>query len=103
MLTGVSLPVKVVLGIAVAAKVNPRLLAGGAVSKGHMPVGNVVEELDLVLVEQQTGRNGVHRGITPALIKETAITVKGLKKVNVRVTSKPFQAANLKVGPLHAC
>lgn len=40
-----------------ATQVDSCLLASGAVSKGNVPVGNVVEELNLALVEHQAGSN----------------------------------------------
>lgn len=83
-----------------AAKVDSCLLAGGAVSEGDVPVGNVVEELNLALVEHQAGGNGVHGGISPSLVEEAAILVQGLEEINVLLASQPLQAANLKVGPL---
>lgn len=83
-----------------AAKVDSCLLASGAVSEGDVPVGNVVEELNLALVEHQAGSNGVHGSISPSLVEETTILVERLKKVNVLLASQPLQAPNLKVGPL---
>lgn len=83
-----------------AAKVDSCLFASGAVSKGDVPVGNVVEELNLALVEHQASSNGVHGSISPSLVEEAAVLVQGLEKVNVLLASQPFQAANLKVGPL---
>lgn len=50
MLTRVALPVEVVLRLAGAAKVKSLLLASGAVSEGDMVVGNVVEEVNLLLL-----------------------------------------------------
>lgn len=83
-----------------AAQVESRLLSGGAVCKGHMPVSNVVEELDFALVEHEACRNGVDGCISPALVEETTVLVQRLEKVNVLLAAQPIQAANLKVGPL---
>lgn len=98
--TRVALPVKVLLGVAVAAEGQARLLARRAVRKGHVPVGNVVEEVDVALVEHQAGRDGVHGGVAPALIEEATVLVERLEKVNVLLAAQPVEAANLKVGPL---
>jgi hypothetical protein len=99
-LTRIALPVKVVLGVAVAAEIQPGLLACGAVGKGHVVVGNVVEKVNLFLLQQKTGGNRVHRSITPSLVEETAILVQRLEVVNVGLGSQPVQVADLKVGPL---
>lgn len=99
-LTGVALPVEVLLGVARALELGADLLARRAVGEGHVPVGDVVEEVDLLLLEHQTSGDGVHGGVTPALVEETALLVKGLEVVEVRLGPKPVQVANLKVGPL---
>lgn len=75
MLTRIPFPVKVVLGVAVALEVRAELLTRWAVGEGHVVVGNVVEEVNLVLGKHEGRSNRVHRGITPALVEETAIPV----------------------------
>jgi hypothetical protein len=50
-LTRIALPVKVVLGIAVAAKIQFGLFTSRTVSEWHVVVGNVVEEMNLFLLE----------------------------------------------------
>lgn len=97
--TRVVLPVKVLAWIAVTSEGQSSLLARGAVSKGNMPVGDVVEEVNLALVQHETSRNGMDRSITPSLVEETAITVKRVEEVSVGFAAKPVQVANLKVGP----
>lgn len=99
-LTRVALPVKVLLGVAVAAEVKTLLLASGAVSEGNVVVGDIVEEVNLLLLEEKTSSDRVDGSITPSLIEETAILVERLKEVKVRLASEPRQATNLKVGPL---
>jgi hypothetical protein len=68
-----------------------------------MPVGNVVEEVNLAPVEHQAGGNGVDGSVAPSLVEEAAVLVQGLEKVNVLLAAQPLQAANLKVGPLSSC
>ena len=70
--------------------------------KGDMVVGNVVEEVDLILGQEQTGGNGVDGSITPSLVEETAILVQRLEEIGVRLAAEPLKAANLKVGPLES-
>ena len=101
MLTGIALPVKVLLRVAMAAKVNSGLFASGAVREWHVPVRNVVEEVNLVFPEEQAGRNGMNRGVSPPLVKESPILVERFKKVQVCRAAQPVQAANLEVGPLN--
>ena len=100
MLTRVALPVKVVLGVAVAAEGQARLLARRAVGKGHVPVGNVVEEVKLRLVEQQAGGDGVDGGVAPAFVEEAAVAVEALEEVEVGLAAQPVEVAHLEVGPL---
>lgn len=101
-LTRVTLPVKVVLGVAVAVKRQPRLLARRAVGEGDVEVSNVVEEMNLILVKEEAGGNGVDGSITPSLVEETAILVQRLEEVEVRLAAEPLKATNLKVGPLES-
>jgi hypothetical protein len=50
-LTRITLPIEVVLGVAVAASIQSGLLASWAVSKRYMPISNIVEKVDLILVQ----------------------------------------------------
>lgn len=81
-------------------QVKTSLFAGGAVSERNVPICNIIEEVDLLFVKQQTGGDGVHGSIAPTLVEEAAILVKGLEKVNVRLAAKPVKVTNFKVGPL---
>lgn len=99
-LTRVSLPIKVVTRVAVALAIDAGLETSRAVCKGNMVVSDVVEEMDFVLVEEETGGNGVNRSIAPTFIEETAIPIKRLEKVDIGLAAKPFEAADLKVRPL---
>lgn len=65
-----------------------------------MEVGNIVEKVDLLLGQHQTGSDRVHRRIAPALVKETAILVERLEVVEVSLGAEPSETANFKVGPL---
>lgn len=99
-LTRISLPIKVVLGIAVAAQVSPRLFPGRAVGEGNVVVGDVIEEMEFILLQHQAGGDGVNRCIAPALVEEAAVLVEGLKVVGVRLGPEPVQVTDLEVGPL---
>ena len=99
-LTRIALPVKVVLRVAGTLKIEALLLASGAVSEGNMEVGNIVEEVNLALVKQQTRGDGVDGGITPTFVEETTVLVKGLEEIDVGLATEPLQTADLEVGPL---
>ena len=66
----------------------------------HVVVGNIVEEVNLILLKHQRGSNGMYRGVTPALVKEAASMVERREVIDVRFGSEPVQVANLKVRPL---
>jgi hypothetical protein len=100
-LTGVALPVKVVIGVAVATEIQTSLLVSWAVGKGDVIVSNILEEVELILLKEKTSSNRVHGSITPSLVEETTVLVQRLKEVKVRLAAEPRQAANFKVGPLN--
>lgn len=80
--------------------VQSGLFACGAVREWHMVIGDIVEEVNLFLLQEKTSRNGVDRSITPPLVKEATILIKGLEEVYVRFRSQPVQVTDLEVGPL---
>ena len=99
-LTRIALPVEVLVRLAVATEVQPRLLVGRAVCEWHVVVGNLVEEVDLLLLQHDGSGNGVDGCVAPTLVEETAVLIQGREVVDVLLGAQPFQAANLKVGPL---
>jgi hypothetical protein len=102
MLTRVTLPVKIVIRVAVATEIQTSLLVGGAVSERNVVVGDVLKEVNLLLLKEKTSSNRVDRSITPSLVEETAVLVKRLEEIEVRLASEPGQATNFKVGPLNS-
>jgi hypothetical protein len=84
----------------VAFVIHSVLLAGGAVGEGNVVVGNVVEEVDFLLLECETGCDGVDGSVTPTLVEETAILVEGLEVVEVGGAAEPVEVADFEVGPL---
>lgn len=48
-----------------------------------MVVCDFVEEVDLLLFQQKTSCNRVDWRITPSLVEETAVVVKGAEEVDV--------------------
>lgn len=80
--------------------VHSVLLACGAVGEGDVVVGNVVEEVNFLLLECQAGCDGVDGGISPALVEETAVLVEGVEVIEVGGAAKPVEVADFEVGPL---
>lgn len=68
--------------------------------EGDVVVGDIVEEVDLVLLQQEGSGDGVHGSISPPLVEESTVLIKRFEKVNVCLRTQPIQVANLKVGPL---
>lgn len=60
-----------------------RLLSSWTMGEGYMIIGNVIEEVDLLFLEEKTSRNRVDWCITPSFIKESAVLVQGFKEVSV--------------------
>lgn len=81
-------------------EVNSRLLARWAVGERHVVIRDIVEEVDFFLLQEQAGRDGMNRRISPSLIEEAAVLVERLKKVEIRFGSQPFKAADFEVRPL---
>ena len=80
--------------------VHSVLLACGAVGEGDVVVGNVIEEVDFLLLECQAGCDGVDGGISPALVEETAVLVESIEVVEVGRAAEPIEVADFEVGPL---
>jgi hypothetical protein len=76
------------------------LLAGRAVRKGNMVVGDIIEEMDFFLLEEDASRNGMDRSISPTFIEESTILIERFKVVHVSLRPEPGQAANFEIGPL---
>lgn len=66
----------------------------------NMVIGNVVEEVNLVFLEEQPRSDRVYRSITPSLIEEAAILVELVEVIRVGLGSKPIEIPNFEVGPL---
>lgn len=83
-----------------ALVVHSVLFTSRAVGEGNVVVGNVVEEVNLLLFQGQTGCDGVNGGVSPAFVEETAILVESLKVVEVSGAAEPVEVADFEVGPL---
>ena len=83
-----------------AAEVNPGLFARGAVGKGDVVIGNVVEEVNFFLLQEQACGDGVNRRISPSFVEETAILIEGLEEIDVGLGPEPVEVTDFEVGPL---
>jgi hypothetical protein len=99
-LTRVSFPVKVILWIAVTLQFQPLLVAGWAMGKWNVIVGDVLEEVDFIFVQEKTGSNRMYWSVAPTLVEESTILVKRFEIVGVGFRSQPIEVTNFKVGPL---
>lgn len=83
-----------------ALQVGSDLVARRAMREGDVVVGNVVEEMDLVLLQHKGGSDGVHGSIAPSLIEKSTVLVKALEEIDVCLRTQPIKVADLEVGPL---
>lgn len=83
-----------------ALQIQSQLLAGRAVGEGDVVVGDLVEEVDLFLLEEQSGGNRVDWRIAPSFVEEAAIPVQRLEIVEVFLGSQPVQASDFEIRPL---
>jgi hypothetical protein len=74
-LTGISLPVKVLLRVAVTFQFQPQLLPSRAMRKWDVVVRNIIKEVDLLFFEKETSRDGMNWSVTPSLVEETTILI----------------------------
>ena len=51
--------------------------------EGHVVVGDVVEEVDFFLLQQETGGNRVNGSIAPSLVEKAAVLIQRLEEVDV--------------------
>lgn len=61
------------------------LLACWAVRKWDVVVCDVVEEVDLIFRQHESGGDGMDRCIAPPLVEESAVLIQRLKEVDVRL------------------
>lgn len=66
-----------------AAEFETKILTRRTVGKWDVVVGDVVEKMDFILVEEEGGGNRVDGRISPAFIEETAISVERIEEINV--------------------
>ena len=64
-----------------------------------VPVSDIREEVDLVLVRKERSADGVHGCVAPALVEELAGVVERGEELHVRVRAEEVEVADLEVTP----
>lgn len=96
----VSLPIKVIFGLAAAFELEAALFARGAVREGDVIVGDVLEKVDFLLFEGQPGGDGVDGRVAPALVEEAAFVVEGVEEIKIGFGAQPVEVSDFEIGPL---
>lgn len=68
--------------------------------KWNMPVSDVFEEVNLLLLQQQAGGNRMHWRVAPSLVEKAAIPIQNLEEIGVGFRSQPVEVPNFKIRPL---
>ena len=84
-----------------AFMVDSVLIPRRAMCKGYMPVGDIVEEMDLFLLQGQGGANRMDGGVAPSFVEEASVLVELVEEVEIGVRSQPVEIADFEVGPLY--
>jgi len=99
-LTGIAFPIEVILRVTVAFQLHPFVVARRAVREWDVVIGDVIEEMEFFLFEQEGGGDGVHRGVAPSFVEEAAVVVERVEVVEVGLGAQPVEVADFEVGPL---
>jgi hypothetical protein len=83
MLTRISLPIEVVLRVAVTLQIKSGLLASWAMSEWNVVVGNIVEEMNFFLLQHKTSSNRMNWRIAPTFVEKSSIFIELLEVVRV--------------------
>lgn len=75
------------------------LLALRAVLEGLVPVSNVAEEVDLVLVGEERSTNTVYGCVTPSFVVKATLRVEVVEELRVSLTTPEVQITDLEVAP----
>jgi len=95
---------RIPFAVEVVTLITPALALGmrsslWAMLEGLMPITDIVEKVDLILVCKKSCADAVNWGVSPALIVEPALGVKMLEELHVRLATPESQVTNLKVTP----
>lgn len=80
-----------------ALQIQSCLLVRWAMGEGDVVVSNLIPELDLFLLQQQSGGDGVDGCVAPSFIEEATVLIERAEIVDVLLGPQPIQTSNLKV------
>lgn len=80
-----------------ALQLQSAILACGTMRERNVEVGDFVEEVDLLLLEQRGRRNGVHRSVAPSLVEKASLVIQVVEVVSVGIGPQPVQASDFEV------
>lgn len=66
----------------------------------YMVVGDVIEEVDFLLLEEECGSDGVHGSVSPAFVEESTIFIKSIEVIQIGRRSQPVEVPNFEIRPL---
>ena len=66
-----------------ALQIQPQLFPCRAMGEWYMVIGDIVEEVDFLLLKGQSGGDGMDWSISPALVKETTVSIQLFKVIDV--------------------
>ena len=69
------------------------------VLEGLVPVSDITEEVDLILVCEESSSDAVDGGITPSFVVKATLVVEEFKELRVRLVAPEVEIANLEVRP----
>jgi hypothetical protein len=64
-----------------------------------VPIPNIIEEMDLVLIRKESGTDRVHGRISPTLVVEPALLVEEVEELGVGLAPPEVEGTDLEVGP----
>lgn len=64
-----------------------------------MPVPDILEEVNLILVGEKSCTDGMHRRITPTLVVEATLAIEMLEEFGVCLAAPKVEVADFEVGP----
>ena len=85
-----------------ALELEPQILPSRTMGKWNMVVRDVVKKVNFILLQQKARSNGVHWGIAPSLVKESAVSVERFKEVDISLGPEEVEISDLEVGPLNS-
>jgi D-ribose pyranose/furanose isomerase RbsD len=64
-----------------------------------VPIPDIIEEMDLVLIRKESGTDRVHWRISPTLVVEPALLVEEVEELGVGLAPPEVEGADLEIGP----